>query len=269
LSYVNTVIGARTNRESALGAFAAGLIGKTPQYGLHIKENRRGKVQVNVETDLKSCSDFSALGYCIGEKVGGKIPVFKMSRGSKPKNSDLNALCASLAVSGSVPMCHVVGETPEASSMKEAFGEENPEEKISFEEKDRRNVFERLGGQKTGEKVDLAILGCPHYWFEQIVDAARLLKGKKVHEDVDLWICTSTPLMTVAKRNGYLDMIEASGAKLVCSYCPAVSKNFFGWEKIATDSTKQAFYCSGILNVDPFFGTTKEVIDAAIKGRWS
>jgi predicted aconitase len=34
--YVNSVIGSCTNREAAQGALAAGIIGKTPKYGLHI-----------------------------------------------------------------------------------------------------------------------------------------------------------------------------------------------------------------------------------------
>ena len=41
VSYANSVIGARTNREGGPSALAAAIIGKTPKYGLHLVENRK------------------------------------------------------------------------------------------------------------------------------------------------------------------------------------------------------------------------------------
>lgn len=41
--YVNSVIGARTNRESAQSALCAAITGKVPEYGLLLEENRRGR----------------------------------------------------------------------------------------------------------------------------------------------------------------------------------------------------------------------------------
>lgn len=267
LSYINTVIGARTNRESALGALCAGLIGKTPLYGMHLNENRKGRILVKVETPLRHGSDYSALGYNIGKKVGGKVPVFT-NISKDVKCSDINALCAALAVSGAVPMCHIVGVTPEASNLEMAFGGENPEEKLTFDKVELKGTYEDRCARGEGADVDLVVLGCPHYWYDQLAETARLLEGKKVHKGVDLWINISTPIMAVAKRAGYVDVIEASGAKVVCSYCPAVAKNFFGWKTMATDSTKQTFYGYGVLGVDVVFGTTEQAINAAITGKW-
>lgn len=267
LSFINTVIGTRTNREGALSALSAGLIGKTPLYGLHLSENRKGKVLVNIEAELKHGSDYSALGYNIGKKVGNKVPVFTKI----PKDvgsSDINAMCAALAVSGAVPMSHIVSVTPEASTVEKAFGGERPKEILTFDRAELKGTYEDLGSNRTGADVDLVILGCPHYWYDQLAETARLLEGKKVREGIDLWVCTSTPIMMVAKRTGYIDIIEASGAKVVCSYCPAVTKNFFGWKTMATDSTKQTFYGYGVLGVDVVFGTTEDAIHAAITGKW-
>ena len=267
LSFINTVIGARTNREGALSALSAGLIGKTPLYGFHLRENRKGKVLVNVEAELWHGSDYSALGYDIGRKVGSRVPVF-INIPRDARSSDINAMCAALAVSGAVPMSHIVGVTPEASTVDEAFGAERPEEKLAFDRSELQSTYEDLGSKGAGADVDLAILGCPHYAYDQIAEAARLLEGKKVREGVDLWVCTSTPIMMVAKRADYVDIIEASGAKVVCSYCPAVTKNFFGWKTMATDSTKQTFYGHGVLGLDVIFGTTEQTINSAITGKW-
>ena len=41
VSYANSVIGARTNREGGPSAISAALIGKTPNYGFHLPENRQ------------------------------------------------------------------------------------------------------------------------------------------------------------------------------------------------------------------------------------
>jgi predicted aconitase len=268
LSYINTVIGARTNRESALSAFCAALLGKTPLYGFHLEENRKGTVLVEVETELKHGADYSALGYNIGKKVEGKVPVFN-NIPLDVKNSDINALCAALAVSGAVSMSHIIEITPEAPTLKKACRNDTPEETIPFDRVDLEETYNDRCMKESGIDIDLVILGCPHYWYDQLAETAELLTGKKVHEDVDLWVNTSSSIMTAAKRAGFIDTIEASGAKVMCSYCPAVTRNFFSWKTMATDSTKQTFYGQGVLGVDVLFGTTKQVINAAISGKWN
>lgn len=267
LSYINTVIGARTNRESALSALCAGLIGKTPLYGFHLDENRKGTVLVDVKTELRHGSDYSAMGYNIGKKVEGKVPVFN-NIPHNVRSSDINALCAALAVSGAVPMSHIIGITPESPTLEKAFRNDNPEEKIKFDRVELEKTYEDRCMKESGIDIDLVVLGCPHYWYDQLAETAKLLTGKKVHKDVDLWVNTSSSIMTVAKRAGYIDIIEASGAKVMCSYCPAVTRNFFGWKTMATDSTKQTFYGQGVLGVDVLFGTTEQVINAAISSKW-
>ena len=49
VAYANSVIGARTNREGGPSALAAAIIGKTPEYGLHLVPERRPQVVVRVE----------------------------------------------------------------------------------------------------------------------------------------------------------------------------------------------------------------------------
>ena len=49
LSFVNSMIGARTNREGGPGALAAAILGKTANYGLHLKENRKPTVIIDAD----------------------------------------------------------------------------------------------------------------------------------------------------------------------------------------------------------------------------
>ncbi len=81
VSYANSVIGARTNREGGPGALAAALIGKTPCYGLHLEKNRCPQVIIEVQSDKKDwdISRYGALGYHVGKLAGNKIPYFRAS----------------------------------------------------------------------------------------------------------------------------------------------------------------------------------------------
>src|SRR5512136_2178296 len=56
VSYANSVIGARTNREGGPGALAAALIGKTPCYGFHLERNRQPQVIIDVKSSYMNWS---------------------------------------------------------------------------------------------------------------------------------------------------------------------------------------------------------------------
>ncbi|HZD42913.1 MAG TPA: aconitase X catalytic domain-containing protein, partial [Methanomicrobiales archaeon] len=99
VAYANSVIGARTNREGGPGALAAAIIGKTPYYGLHLVENRRPQVLVDLSALEIQADQYGALGYVIGKKVGSRIPLFT---GIRPGRDQLKALGAAMAATGAV-----------------------------------------------------------------------------------------------------------------------------------------------------------------------
>ncbi|MCJ7742041.1 MAG: aconitase X catalytic domain-containing protein, partial [Methanoregula sp.] len=103
VSYANSVIGARTNREGGPGALAAALVGKTPCYGLHLDKNRKPDVIIEVKSDEKDrgIARYGALGYHAGKLVGNKIPYF---RGITPNHDQLKALGAAMAATGAVAL---------------------------------------------------------------------------------------------------------------------------------------------------------------------
>src|SRR5687768_13696083 len=59
--WANSVCGARTNFESGPAAMAAAMTGRTPEYGFHLDECRRGTFLVEVEADLEDLADWGAL----------------------------------------------------------------------------------------------------------------------------------------------------------------------------------------------------------------
>ena len=76
--YVNSVIGARTNREGANSALCAAITGMVPEYGLLFDENRKAEILVDVQADVKTDFDYQILGWCYPEKYKGlEVPVLK------------------------------------------------------------------------------------------------------------------------------------------------------------------------------------------------
>ena len=82
VSYANSVIGARTNREGGPGALAAALVGKTPCYGFHLgrEPETAGGHRVQADTRDWSIAHYGALGYHAGKLVGNRIPFFSRHR---------------------------------------------------------------------------------------------------------------------------------------------------------------------------------------------
>ena len=120
--YANSVLGARSNFESGPAALAAGLTGRVAEYGFHLDAHRRGTFTVDVQANLGDVAEWGALGSIVGAARPGyfEVPVFAGVSG-EPDSDQLKHLGAALASYGSMAMFHIVGVTPEAPTVEEAF----------------------------------------------------------------------------------------------------------------------------------------------------
>jgi predicted aconitase len=272
--FANSVLGAMTNREGDHSALAAAVTGKTPQYGMHLPENRIGNILVDVtELNLEKLTqtDYAAIGYYVGKIVGDKIPVFfGLSKDISIQN--LQALAYPLPVSGAVPMFHLVGITPEAPTLEAAFGGGKPEDKIKVTASNIKEVYEESCRTDEG-KVDLVIFGCPHCTLQEIEEIATMLIGRKVCNGVKLWVCTSKATKAIAERMGYGDTLRRAGGMLVADTCPSGGPYAYLKEKgihvVVTNSLKAAYYAYGLFGMGTIFASTKDCVEAAVKGRWA
>ena len=261
--YVNSVIGATTNREAAQSALAAGVVGRTPKYGLHMKENRKGTVLIRVEATLKDSFDYTLLGQFVGEQIGYGIPVLTgITR--RPSTEELINFCAMSNTSGAVSMFYIPGFTVEAQTVEEAFQGDVPTDNITVTEAELKHTWEEL--QTTSGKIDFVMLGCPHYTLKQVEEVARLLEGKKIHGGVSFWICASATTKTLAKRMGYIDTIEKAGGNVVVDTCIdepcwTVYKDKVGM----TDSPKCAYYRRF---KDVVVAGLEDCVEAAVRGKY-
>lgn len=266
--YCNSVLGGRTNTEGRESVGAAMLTGKIPYWGYHLDENRLGTHLVNVEMEVESVMDWGLLGYYVGEIVQERIPVLQGIH-SVPNLDKLKHCGAAAASSGGVEMYHVVGVTPEARSVEEAFGGKNPEITLKFGKAEQKEAYYNLNSSATDSNVDFVAIGCPHYSLQQIWEVCKLLEGKRIHNDVNLWIFTPSALKEVADRNGYTEIISKAGGVLMTDTCPALGQvRPKGARVAATDSAKQSHYMPAILGLQTWFGSQRDCIEAALSGRW-
>ncbi len=265
--YINSVIGARSNVEGAHSAAAAALTGKTPYWGYHTPEGRRGTHHVRIEKVPETMLDWGLLGYWIGEKVQDRVPV--LTGIDHPGNPNFyKHFGAAAASAGGVEMYHIVGQTPEAPTAEMAFSGRALEGELLYGPAQREEAFSYFS-TATETKVDFVKIGCPHASLEQVRQVATLLDGKKLHAETDLWVFTPRQIKAIADRQGYTETIENAGAHLMSDSCAALSKVYpAGVRVAATDSAKQAHYMPAILKFQTWLGTTEQCVDAAITGEW-
>jgi predicted aconitase len=260
--YVNSVIGARTNREAAQSALAAGVIGKTPLYGLLIKENRKGTHLVKVDATLEDEFDYTLLGYYVGKRIGYGIPVLTGIR-RQPNTEELINFCAMSNVSGAISMFYMPGLTVEASTVDEAFHGNVPKDNIVVTDKELKQAYEEL--QTTSGKIDFVMLGCPHYTLRQIEELVGLLKGKKIRDGVSFWVCTSATTKLLAERIGYVDVIEGAGGHVVVDTCIDEPCWIAYKDKVGmTDSPKCAYYRRF---KEAKVGKLRDCVEVAVRGK--
>jgi predicted aconitase len=213
--YVNSVWGARSNREGANSALCAAITGYVPEYGLLKDENRKGTILINVEADMKSDFDYHILGM-LGKKIGNGIPVFT-GLPEKITKEGLRNLGAELNTSGAYGMYHILGVTPEAPTLEKAFGNKKPEREVTITIKDMEDIVDKISLSGNRE-IDFVMFGCPHFTIEEVKYISNQIKNKKLKKE--MWILTSSHVKEMAIRMGLNDEIEDAGGFIVPDTCP-------------------------------------------------
>jgi predicted aconitase len=251
--YANSVLGACTNREGGPGALSAAICGRTGEYGYHLKEERYPNLYVEIDTSVMG-SDFGAIGYIVGNQIGGGIPYFKFKK--NPSTDQLKWLGAALASSGAVALYHVENTTPE-SKWAYKFIENSPIEKYTIKSEDIKEIREKLS--TTNEKPDLICVGCPHASLEEIRKVAVKVAGRKLKNM--LWVCTSISVKAASDRMGYTQIIENAGGKMVCDTCMVVAPiEELDYKVVGVDSAKAANYVPSMCGIDVVYNDLENLI---------
>ncbi len=259
VSFANSVLGARTNREGGPSALAAAVTGRTARYGLHLDRNRRASVVVDVRCPIRTEADVGALGYLVGQQLRNEVPFFRV-RDWEPSDGDLKTLGAAMAASGAVALYHIGEVTPEArfQDMIEPAARRMVVDDLS-------PAYEALNGPTV--EVDLVSLGCPHASLAELEAVADYLDGRWAK--AALWVTTARATREAADQAGLVRRIEAAGGQVVADTCMVVAPvDSLGFRAMATNSAKMAFYVPAHGGLSVRFGPMEQCLEAAVSGEW-
>jgi predicted aconitase len=275
VSFANSVLGARTNREGGPSALAAAIAGRTAAYGLHLDRNRRATLRVEVHCAPKSTADLGALGYLVGKAAQNRVPLFQGLEVSDP--NQLKALGAAMAASGAVALYHVAGVTPEAvagthvlapDAVRLVVDDLSPGYAALSQHPISNTQYPTSNTPSPIPDIDLVWIGCPHASLSEIRQVAELLDGRCVR--AALWVTAARDVRQQAVERGLVEVIEACGGQVVADTCVVVAPvRELGFRSMATPSGKGAYYGPSHAGLAVHYGSLAQCIHAAVEGRWT
>jgi len=281
--YMNSYIGARANTECFIGQYSAAIVGKTPEYGFHLSKNRIGKTLFDVKVELKDETDWSALGYYISRTLGKNywdVPVINGIKPADITHDELVAICSSIPSYGACVHSLLVGVSPEARTLEEAFGGRKPKEKFIVGPKELQGVYDTFSTSK--EKPDMVSIGGfgVNLSIENVLKLASLLEGKKVSEDFPTVALIDGPVRAVADRTGISDILRAAGVRLSMEEVfkergidgaeffnyPVICAKRMGWNTLVFADAKSCHYI-GNQDIEPVLKHVEDCVKIALSGR--
>lgn len=268
--FANSVLGARTERYPDLFDICCAITGRAPAIGLHLKKNRAGQLLfrlVSIPDSLQASDDFyPVLGNLIGRLTLDKIPVIEGIT-YHPDEDQLKAFGAGAASSGGVAMFHMVGVTPEAPTLEEAFHEKQPQGTIQIT-MDMLRESRRELTHADDDVLHLVVLGSPHFSLAEYKRLAPMVTGKRKHPDVKFLVTSSRAMTELAKQAGVLQPILEFGAQVTVDTCILTSPMLPDEiHNLMTNSAKFAYYSPGLLKKKITFGSLQDCVSSAVAGR--
>jgi predicted aconitase len=269
--YANSVFGARSNFESGPAALAAALTGRTPEYGFHLDEHRRGSFTVQLNAKLDDLADWGAVGKLVGEAHQDyfAVPVFHGYRGT-PTADELKHLGAALASYGSMGMFHFVGVTPEAPSLEVALGGKPPREQLRVSDEDISSVYK---GYSLGDgDARLVVFSGPQQSLFEMKRLADLFRGRKAKPGSSCFVTTNGAVLAQSRALGYARTLEEAGATILEGVCFYILQNLSPmrqanrWTNMVSNSAK-IVNIIGAHRFNTILRRTADCVEIACSGR--
>jgi predicted aconitase len=236
--YANSVFGARSNFEAGPAALAAALTGRTPEYGFHLDQHRKGTFAVELKARLDDLADWGAVGKLVGESHQNyyAVPVFHGYHRT-PGADELKHLGAALASYGSMGMFHFVGVTPEAPAPKDF-----PSERLSIGESDIEKV---LNSYKLGDgDARLVVFSGPQQSLFEMKNLSLLFKDRKIKSGTTCIVTTNSAILRQSRDLGYAKTLEDAGVTILEGVCFYILQNLSPmreknrWTNMVSNSAK-------------------------------
>jgi predicted aconitase/predicted aconitase with swiveling domain len=303
IAFVNSVLGARTDRYGDFIDIAAAITGLVPDAGLHSDAARRATMVLDcsqIPTALwESDAAWAALGALLGEVAGTRVAALTglpgdLADGGRTEDR-LKAVASTAASAGGVALFHVVGVTPEAPDLATVLRLGLPPDTAGIPDPGAASAptdTPRPAGARvrvrtaavtaamlraardrlttaTGAELDAVSLGTPHFSVSEFAAlAAELDGGVPFDPAVDVYVSTSRAVLAEAEQHGYLAPLRAAGGRIVTDTCTYVTPILDpSVRTVMTNSGKWAWYAPGNLGIDVALGTMTDCIASARAGR--
>ena len=259
----------------------------------------------NVSTSSSSWDAFfPVLGHLCGTLSDGKVPLLK---GLEPwadriRQDDLKAFCAAFGTTGTSPLIHIAGITPEAVNPTTVQYWKSQWKKMGWNQQGDNNnnnnnnnnmvrvtlpeiieTFHRLDrDHKQNPPIELIALGNPHlsvtecqqmaeYLLQQQQRRYKIFPNKK-NNKVRIMACMSRELYQQADEQGYIAPLLEFGMEFIHDTCwcmlldPPVIPTTVHTATL-TNSGKYAHYGPGLTNRLFRFASTTDCLEAATTGQ--
>lgn len=254
--YANSVLGAKTNRNSGILELLSGIVGKTPVFGFLTEEGRKADWLIEIKTS--KLPEAQILGSAIGIKVVEDVPYIKgldkyigkeLNEDARDYFKDMGAATAS---NGAVGLYHVENLTPEAVDNGDKLLKKDYKTYVIDDEelKKVRQSYPDMWKNKTA-KPERCFIGCPHLSFNQIKNWTEKielgLKDSGRSKVSIRTIMTSAPQVVekLEDDTALYNRLLSTGVK-ISSICPLMYMNnpLCGKKPIITNSNKLRTYTS-------------------------
>eukprot|EP00970_Alexandrium_tamarense_P015814 scaffold5559_cov207-Alexandrium_tamarense.AAC.2 len=294
--YSNSVIGARTEKYPDYFDILAAIVGRVPNIGVHVNENRVPTILIDArqlisEQLLQSIykgsgkevhdmdSFFPAMGWLIGNLSDGRIPLILGFDTLPSLTADnLKAFSAAFGTTGTAPMYHMSNVTPESmGDDAQRFLQHCGDRHVLVTKEDLRRAYQTLDSgrdENDNNEVNLVAVGNPHLSIDELKRLSEMIEcdDRPKVGNVQVIGTLGRYVHSEGIKYGYVQKLESFGFQLINDTCwcmlldpPIIPVNVNA--KILTNSGKYAHYGPGLTNRRIRFGSMYDCVEAAKSGR--
>lgn len=286
--FANSVIGAKTNKTADYLDICCALAGKVPLDGMYDYLNRKPSIILDGRDLFKECTElnddvFPVLGHLCGTLSNGQVPLLIGLEKCHVSRDNLKAFCAAFGTTGSSPLIHVAGVTPEAidDDVLERWIHLSSISTVEITQKQLEDRYELLDKNK-GSKIDLVALGNPHLSITECQHLVELVAASdprsssmsKKNPDTRIIACISRAIQGEANEAGLIQPLKDFGMEFINDTCwcmllhpPIIPAHIDA--TILTNSGKYAHYGPGLVQRNFRFGSITDCVQAAKTGHFS
>jgi predicted aconitase len=230
VAFANSVLRARSEMESFETAAASAITGLTSMRGLHLEENRRPTIAVQLPRT--GVHDHALLGWTLSCELHDEVPVLC---GARSTFDEAKRLAFAINSRGSMPL-FMLSRNPVPPAGLEAI-----------------EVVPEL--PSPGPEPDLAVMGCPHLSEQGINRWAKRLAGR-APTSTEAWFFTSRLCMDKCPIFG---AVLRSRGSIFVDTCPLGMAHMMSGRSVACDSPALA-ECLRDRGIEAFYSPDEELL---------